>query len=265
MTAARSANSQADIRGVEREIDRRLPDIARDVIRAHLDVEGADTRDFLAHPDAREQHQTQWHQWGIITHTRMFLRHLEADVPRYLKEWGLWDRVNAVLSRRIDGISRWDLLRIAILLHDVGKFAARFRGRSRFHFTNHERLSGEIIRRELDLAGLGLTPAQVEYVAHAAEDHFVLGLVRKRARERGEYDANFIDSDEFDRLALAIKSEHPDDYVEIGVLFLGDSLAKVDPRTGPEAAVSQYGVNIEVAHRYLTVVLEGQNYNEPDC
>ena len=42
---------------------------------------------------------------------------------------------------------------------------------------------------------------------------------------------------------------------QIGVLFLGDSLAKVDPLSGPGLAVSQYQTNIEAARAYLARVL----------
>lgn len=250
----------ADIVGA---IDKQLPEMARGVIRSHLDLDNAANQSFLERPDARDQHQTRWHQWGIITHTRMFLEHFRKDIPRYLERWGLWACVNEVLGQPIDGVGRWQLLEVTILLHDIGKFGARTRGRERFHFTRHEELSGAIIRRELDLERFGLSPAQVTYVARTAEDHFVLGLLRKVAREQGEYDVAFTSTPSFYRLCLQIKSDHPDDFVEIGVLFLGDSLSKANPQTGPESAVDQYDINIAVARRYLEVVLNEPTYNDP--
>ena len=240
-------------------IDDRLEDIARAVIREHLDVSRSDNASFLASPDAREQHQTQWHQWGILTHTRRFLHHYDVDIPHYLREWGVEAEVGAVLRERIDGAARGDLLRASILLHDIGKFGARRPGRGRFHFAGHEDLSGEIIRTELDLPKMGFTPAQTEYIARTAQDHFVLGIIRKAARERGEYDEDFARSSRFRTLSAGIKASHPDDYVEIGVLFLGDSIAKVDPESGPERAVSQYKVNIAVAREYLRAVLKSSS------
>jgi len=56
-------------------------------------------------------------------------------------------------------------------------------------------------------------------------------------------------------IARRIRDDHPLDYVEIGVLFLGDSLAKADPDTGPPDAIAQYYINIDVARAYLTEVL----------
>src|ERR671926_205891 len=94
-----------DIRAVERTIDAELPELARQVIRDHLDTRLPETQAFLDRPDSRDQHQTSWHQWGIITHTRVFLRHFEHDIPRYLQEWGVWEPVDEALRREIDGVS----------------------------------------------------------------------------------------------------------------------------------------------------------------
>jgi hypothetical protein len=248
--------SESELTGRIQAIDDQLEDIARGVIRRHLDLTNPENASFLATPDSREQHQTQWHQWGILTHTRTFLRHYDEDIPRCLREWGLYAKVDEVLSRCIDGARRWDLLRAAILLHDIGKFSARTRGRARFHFSHHEEQSGDIILAELDLPSLGFTESQTEYIAKTARDHFVLGILRKASRERGEYDEGFVRSPHFRTLSLEIKAAHTDDYVEIGVLFLGDSLAKVDPVSGPERAVSQYDVNVAVAREYLRIVLD---------
>ncbi|MGH2447044.1 MAG: hypothetical protein ACRDFS_00340 [Chloroflexota bacterium] len=247
--------TEVQVDAILQELDRRLPEMARDVIRRHLDVSQAQNIDFAKHPDSREHHQTRWHQWGIISHTRVFLRDFEVRVPEYLESWGLWEPVRHVLEVHIDGVSKLNLLRIAILLHDLGKFGARTRGKERFHFSGHEKLSGQIVTDELDLAELGLTADQISYIGLAARDHFVLGTLRQNARSEGQFDAGFLASDRFEQLALEVKRQHPDDWVEIGVLFLGDSLAKANPPEGPEPALEQYQLNIDTAHRYLSLVL----------
>lgn len=245
-----------DIEVATHAIDRELAAMAQGVIRSHLDLGDEANRRFLEDPDGRDQHQTRWHQWGILTHTRIFLRHVDTTIPQCLREWGLWDSVNEALHDPIDRVSKWQLLHISILLHDIGKFAARTRGPTRFHFTRHEDLSGSIIRRELDLGRFGLTRAQIEYIAETAEDHFVLGLVRKRAREVNSYDCAYTLSESFAETCRIVKTQHPNDFVEIGVLFLGDSLAKANPGEGPVDALSQHETNILVARRYLEQVLE---------
>lgn len=257
MNTGKNAAGTPEIGRIVDTLDAELPEIASRVIRRFLDIDDPATHDFLRYPDGREQHQTRWHQWGIITHTRVFLHHFDADIPGYLQEWGVWGAASTVLDGTIDEASRWDLLRVGILLHDIGKFGARFRGRTRFHFTGHEDLSGRIIREELRLVEYGLTPAQAEYVATVAEDHFVLGQIRRNVRELGDYDESFARSPAFWSVADRVRRDHPDDFVEVGILFLGDSLAKADPRTGPPDALSQYRVNIEIARAYLTRVLLG--------
>lgn len=255
----------ADWAATIQAIDRDLPAMAREVIRRHLDLSVAENDAFLREPDDREHHQTQWHQWGILTHSRVFLRDLETAVPSYLRDWDLWQPVDRHLRQPIDGASKWELLRIVALLHDIGKFGARRRGRERFHFARHEELSRQIILCDLDLTRFGLTGPQIEYVARCSGDHFVLGIVRKRAREQGTYDQAFVGSDAFAELAREIKAEHPDDFIEIGVLFLGDSLAKVEPPDGPAVALTQYDLNIAVAHRYLALVLGSVGRGADPC
>lgn len=245
-----------EIASIVMAIDQGLESMARAVIERYLDLERPANREFRSSPDDRSQHQTHWHQWGIITHTRMFLKLFREDVPRRLREWGLLDAIDSRLWTPIDGFSRWELLQVTILLHDIGKFAARTESDTGFHFWRHEERSGEVIRDLLDLGRFGLTPAQINYVAITAADHFVLGLVRKRAREAGGFTAAFTSSVNFRTLSTQIRAEHPDDFVEVGILFLGDSLAKADPRTGPAQAVGQYEVNIAVARAYLEYVLE---------
>jgi hypothetical protein len=239
-----------------RKIDDALPTLARDVVRRHLDLSDSDNLNFYEHPDGREHHKTQWHQWGVLTHTRVFLREFETDVPARLRSWGLWQATDAHLSLGIDGVDRWNLLRISILLHDIGKFSARRRGHRGFHFSGHELESGMVIREELDLGQYGLTESQIEYIARTAEDHFVLGLVRRRARELGRFDLEFPGTEEFKELCYSIKHDHADDFVEIGVLYLGDSMSKFEANTGPELAVSQEPINEAVARRYLSLVLD---------
>ena len=244
-----------DIDRISSELDRDLPAIARRVIQQYLEPADPGTQAFLREPDGREHHQTEWHRWGIITHTRVFLRQFDHDIPQLLRDWSLWREVHRVLSRKVDGVRRWDLLRVSIVLHDIGKFGARRHSNGKYHFSGHESLSGEIIREQLDLARYGLTAAQIEYIAHTAEDHFVLGRVRREARQAGWYDEMFVASEQFGRIAKQISCEHPLDFVEIGVMFLGDSLAKIEPGHGPQRAAGQHPVNMAVARRYLEIVL----------
>jgi len=247
--------SSSEFDSILSSINEQLPALSRSVIERYLDKNEPENQAFLRCPDDRMQHQTQWHQWGIITHTRVFLRVFDRDVPLYLRAWGVWDAVDRVLSCRVDGLTRWQLLRISILLHDIGKFGTRTQGARGFHFAGHESLSGQLIREEMQLDQFGLTGSQIAYVARTAEDHFLLGLLRKRARQQGAFSIEYTESQQFTEDVKRIKAEHADDFVEVGVLFLGDSLAKAEPNRGPDRAVSQNEINVAVAHRYLELTV----------
>jgi hypothetical protein len=93
-------------------------------------------------------------------------------------------------------------------------------------------------------------------VARTAEDHFVLGLLRRHARSRGSFDAGFPTSSEFRQLVLEIREQHPTDFIEVGVLFLGDSLSKAEPGSGLDLALQQNPINLAVARAYLQIVTE---------
>ena len=247
--------SPSDFDSILSRINEQLPALSRAVIERHLDTNKPENRAFLQCPDDRNQHQTQWHQWGIITHTRVFLGVFDRDVPRYLRAWRVWDPVDRVLSRPVDGLTRWQLLHVSILLHDIGKFGTRTRGARGFHFAGHESLSGRLIREEVRLDQFGLTGPQIAYVARTAEDHFLLGLLRKRARQQGIFRLEYTESQPFLEDVRRIQAEHADDFIEVGVLFLGDSLAKAEPQAGPDRAVSQNEINVAVARRYLELTV----------
>ncbi len=247
--------SPSDFDSILSSINEQLPALSRGVIERYLDTNKPENRAFSQCPDDRNQHQTQWHQWGIITHTRVFLGVFDRDVPRYLRAWRVWDAVDRALSCHVDGLTRWQLLHISILLHDIGKFGTRTQGARGFHFAGHESLSGRLIREDVGLDQFGLTGPQIAYVARTAEDHFLLGLLRKRARHQGTFSLEYTESQPFIEDVYRLKAEHPDDFIEVGVLFLGDSLAKAEPNAGPDRAVSQNEINVAVARRYLELTV----------
>lgn len=71
------------------------------------------------------EHEQRWHRWGIITHTKMTEKSYCEEVPIYLEKRGLKEKVVQQMSKQIDKISKGQLLKIAILFHDLGKFTVR--------------------------------------------------------------------------------------------------------------------------------------------
>lgn len=222
-------------------ITRELPRLASDLIRKYQDMSYPANQAFAANPDDPAQHETHWHDFGIITHSKKFLEALQTVVPKYLAEWGLKDRADKVLDEKIDGLAKWQLLQITAMVHDIGKFTAR----TPHGFRDHEMHSGKLLRNDLYdfLVRQGLTPRQIEYVATCAERHFELGKVRRKFRRR--YTRELVESDDFKATVRDIVASYPEVALEIGLIFIADSLGKT---AKPNA---QLPINIAAARSYL--------------
>lgn len=282
-------DKQKQAREIIASLWEKLPAIAKDLIQKSLDLSDERNRRFFENPDDFLEHEPNWHQWGIITHTKMFEKFYREEIPRYLKQWGLSDKFQKQMSEQIDGLTKDQLLNIAILLHDLGKFTERKLKREEdgsisTSFKNHEAVSGKIIRTpefsKMLKQEYGLTEAQIEYIACCAEMHYELGIVRDEAKKSAfGYTLTFVRSDEFKNRAKQIMAQYPDFQLEIGVLFLADSLAKTDIRIEADTdeqidsqdeliketlaqrglnpqlikAVKQLPVNLAVAEAYLKI------------
>lgn len=202
------------------------PSVARQIIQQYQDMSLPVNQSFARHPDDPAEHETRWHQFGIITHSERFQQILAHEVPAYLQKWSLWREVQKVLLAQIDGKSKWDLLQVTAVLHDVGKFAARQPGKG---FRDHEVFSGQLIRTTLKplLKTYSLTEAQIEYIARTAELHYELGKIRRKAKKTG-YTIAFTQSQAFKDGVQTIQQQYPDFALEIGLLFLPDSISKTE-------------------------------------
>ena len=235
---------------------------------------------------------SKWHQWGIVHHLIMAGNALDTTVPKILT-----DRVGATsedgrlkLSKEtIDGVNKWDLLANAITVHDIGKFTMRQYTEDAngpvFGFGGHETESGAIVRHYHDrFIQLGLTSAQIYYIAHCAELHFELGKLRELAKQStAGYTITYSTTSAFENTSRSIAESHPEYKREIGIMFLADSLAKTDVHVGLNAitdlenealfpamkdviatrglshlllpAAKQIGVNVATGVEYLKIVL----------
>ena len=270
------------------ELEERLPEIARGIIQNNDRLPDEYRQRFYHNPDSVDEHEPNWHQWGIITHSRKFREMYDGEVSGYLKSWELEQRVGEYLQREIDGVPKSELIRVSMPLHDLGKFRKGLKekdGKTKFDFDNHEKISQEIILsqefREM-LRDYGLSNPQIEYVAKCAGNHYELGFVRDRAKKSDlGYTIRFVESPNFSEAVKEQLSRFDGFEVEVGLLFLADSLAKTDviipaesdaqieqysPRAEQEIkqrglnpklinAVKQRPVNIAVVKEYLSMVL----------
>lgn len=224
---------------IAQKLLQRLPDLARIFIENIPENEN-----FIKNPDDPAEHHKRWHQFGIITHTRKFLEFYNHQMPEYLKKWGMEKEINEKLTRKIAHKTKDELLRIAIVLHDLGKFDRDFEEKDEElepDYKGHERKSETFILKNEKVYNLlkntyGLTENQIEYIAGCAGLHYELGKMRKAAKESlGGFNLEFVKSEKCRQLCRKITADCADFKFEIGVLFLGDSLSKTNVMTAAGA------------------------------
>ncbi len=76
----------------------RLLDIAKDLIGKTQDLSQERNRRFFEHPDDPQEHAPEWHQWGILTHTKMFEKFYKEELLGYLIQWNVHEYVDRHLS-----------------------------------------------------------------------------------------------------------------------------------------------------------------------
>jgi len=167
-------------------IDRDLPTLARELIPRSPSVSAR----FLDRPDDPGEHKPEWHQYGIITHTRQFVAALREAVPGALRriDPAIAARADAYFAASLDDLTRWELLLVAGYWHDVGKFTTRTVGRrGDWRFIGHAHDSARLIAAGA-AGGLGarygLTVAQTAFVARLADLHYA-PMELKLALDRG--------------------------------------------------------------------------------
>jgi hypothetical protein len=226
------AHEALDVERILASLEERLPTVARELIATSPNIEDPRQQDFLQNPDDPAEHALMWHQYGILTHSKEFQKFIADDAPELMQRWSIEEQAIATLSETIDGMSKIELLQIMSLIHDLGKFTSRIfeerDGVELARFIDHEKQSGELVRggfKEV-LKELGLSEAQIEYIAQCAEHHFDLGKVRRVAAANGGYTLMFAKSEAFKVEARSIIDANPELALEIGLMFIADSLSK---------------------------------------
>lgn len=238
MTNQKKSITCTDFESIKSSLWKILPDIAREIIDEYLDLSIEQNRTFLENPDSIYEHEINWHQWGIITHSQRFLEYHISRVPIFLKHWNINKKIKTLLCEKIDSLTKEQLFEISIIFHDLGKFShrkimERKDGSTYFSFKEHQDGSGIIIRKNKFKIKLKkiypFSEKQIEYIAKCAELHYELGVLRNAAKKfKSGYSKEFLNSSLFNDECLKIIKKHPDFALEVGLLFLGDSLAKTE-------------------------------------
>jgi hypothetical protein len=266
------------------EVNLNLEDIAKFIVSKEIEQEKNNLirqykQQFFMQLDFPEQHKPNWHQWGIIKHSRNCLDMYNNEGKQYLKSWGKFDFIEKYLSKKIDGLAKSKLINLGILLHDMGKLKKQYRielnMKVKYSFNNHEAYSQEII--QTDLYPLlhdyyGLTDMQIKYISMCASYH---GLIRKICKTF-KYSIEFAQTEDFKNIVLNELPSFEEYKIEVGILFLADSCAKTnvafENKTDEEIlkdlnlqnlnpklinAVHQKAVSIEIAKSYFNIINGG--------
>lgn len=267
------------------EISENLEDIAKFIVAKEISVEKdylikLYKQQFFIEIDCNKQHKYNWHQWGILTHSRNCVQMYDTEVKEYLKKWKYLNIVEESLVKEIDGIPKSKLIYLGILLHDLGKFKKKCiieaNQKIKWSFIKHEVFSEEIILN--DLYSLlhkhyKLSGKQIKYISICARHH---GLIRQIIKKSNlNYSMQFIQSEEFKTLLLNELSSLMQYQVEIGLLFFADLCAKTDvpflnrndneilndleiKQLNPKLlnAIRQKEQSIELVKHYFKIILE---------
>lgn len=269
---------------ISKELLRMLPEIAREVMEKR-----PENNNFKENPDDLKEHAERWHQFGIISHTEAFNRSYEFEAQQYFKEWNLESIIHSKMTEQIDGKTKKELLAISGSLHDLGKFARGFIKQDSELFTTyfqHEAKSETLIKESQLVNSLlkgtyNLTEDHIDYIARCAGLHFELGKTRDAVKKTNlGFTMAFANSEECKKVSNEIAIMYPHFKIEIGILFLCDSLAKTDVRIAAKTdmeinqkskhidniikkrnlnpklkdAIKQLPVNIEITKMYLKAV-----------
>lgn len=207
---------------IANELSKRLEVMGNHLSFKHLDLQNEKDIDFILNPDSSKNHARMWHQWGVVTHTRMVEKAYRERAIEYKKIKG-GEKIEQLLLKKIDGKEKSELIKIALTLHDLGKFTNRTQGKDGiFYFNNHELASRDIIQSSyFDMLEneYFLSKSQRDYIARIAETHYVFQNMREIAKQKSSYNMAFLQSEDFKNICKELKEKYPDVSLEIGVSF----------------------------------------------
>lgn len=240
----------------------RLTQIARQVMVQNKNGKYGISKEFHDNPDSIDLHEPNWHQWGVITHTKKVTEaYTGSEVRNYLEQWGIKNEINKLMREEVDGIPKTELIKLGLALHDVGKFVGGTvvdpqTGKEKITYQNHEAASGEIINKGQVKTILeeefGFTPMQIVYISKCAELHFKLGDLRDEAKKSpAKYSIKYLGTPEFKSQVEAYQKAYPEYAVEIGLMFLCDSLGKTELRIDADSdeKIEEQRANVEAELR----------------
>jgi len=140
------------------------------------------------------------------------------------------------LGKKIDGVPKHDLFHIAVLLHDIGKWARKVKlvdGIQKADYSFHEDIGASIVAGNHDFQEVNkflnnnLSIDQINYIASCVSKHYELGKLRSAFKKQAlAYDLETPKKTEFSNAIAEIVRANQNYKVEIGLFFLIDNLGK---------------------------------------
>jgi hypothetical protein len=159
-----------------------LPQIAKTIIPDTIE-----NSSFRENPDDPKEHQPQWHEFGIITHSKKTVEHFFKR-NNWLKP--IREQVDAVLQETIYGKTKEELMAISIVFHDIGKFLREVEikdGEKTITHPDHEKIGKNIFMENNSIHTLikkqyNLTDKHMTYIADCIGLHYELGKIRNAVK-----------------------------------------------------------------------------------
>ena len=237
--------------------------------------------EFENNPDLQEARLSAWHQYGLLTHTKLARHMWKTKGQDHLIKAGV-ERVVATLDVQVGAFYKQELFEASILLHDLGKIPVYGEKREN---RQHEDISGKLleyrpIARILNLHDVN--EEEKQYILRCITTHAVLGKkIRDRLVSLHEYTLDSIHTSNTRSLCKGVAEKYSDVQIELGLFYLCDSLAKTgihirantdaelegqrervrqklrEENLPPElqAAVLQLPVNVLLAQTYLQEIV----------
>ncbi len=259
-------------------LQEKLPIWGAELVRSHLDQKQPYNVSFATDLDNPKHHKPEWHEWGILTHTKKVLEAFELECLSYLETWG-WNNIETEWANEYymkSSPSRYthrELMTIAIILHDLGKFTNRHLSKIQtntytnypdFSFGLHEVASERIIHSDLvrpTLIELGLHPEEVYYIGRLTALHYELSKIRERAKQSQEgFCTTYLMSQQYEKECRLLLRSHSPFAIELGIIYLADTLGKTSYRLTPEE-IGQSGTETKVKTSLVEHAIDPRHLN----
>lgn len=184
---------------------------------------------FIDNPDFLEKRLQKWHQFGLISHTKKVRSIFLHELEDYLKNWGVYEKVENVLNEKINKIKKKRLLEISIPLHDLGKIILYKDKRTN---RKHEIASRDLLYQNFlndKLNSMGLLNEHIDYIANYIKNHDALGKeIRDELKHNNKLNLKYLSGNEINSAYKNLADKYSNIKIEIGIFSLCDSIGKTN-------------------------------------